>query len=75
MIESRYKARKRLKEANRAEYENLVYSAKLTPRQEEIINLHILHDYSICKIALSLSCSESLVRKNLSIIYERIACL
>ena len=73
MKKSRYLARKRLKESTWAEYENLIYSAKLTPRQEKIINLHILQDFSVCKIALSLSCSESLIRKTLSTVYEKIA--
>ena len=73
MKQNRYLARKRLKESSRAEYEKLIYAAKLTPRQEEIVNLHILRDYPICKIALSLSCSDSLVRKSLSIVYEKIA--
>ena len=71
----RFVARNRLKQSSRDEYERLIHAAKLTPRQEEIINLHILKDYSICKIALSLSCSDSLVRKSLSTVYERIAFL
>ena len=75
MKEFRYKARKRLKDSTRQEYEILIHSAKLTPRQEEIINLHILRDYPICKIALILSCSESLIRKSLSIVYEKVAFL
>ena len=75
MKEARHKARQRLKDATRAEYENLIHAAKLTPRQEKIINFHILRDYSICKIALSLSCSESLVRKSLSAVYEKVAFL
>lgn len=62
MKQNRYLARKRLKDSSRAEYENLIYSAKLTPRQEEIINLHILRDYPVCRIALSLSCSDYAVK-------------
>ena len=68
-------ARQRLKQAARADYERLIYSAKLTPRQEKIINLYILQDYSVCKIAFSLSCCQSLVRKELANIYEKIAFL
>ena len=68
-------ARQRLKQSTRAEYEKLIYSAKLTPRQEQIINLYILQDYSICKIALSLSCCQSLIRKELAYAYEKIAFL
>lgn len=72
---SRKAARARLKAATRAEYERLIYAAKLTPRQEEIINLHILRDCSVCKIALRLSCCQSLVRKELAGAYEKIAFL
>ena len=68
-------ARNRLKQSTRDEYERLIHDAKLTPRQAEIINLHILKDFSVCKIALSLSCSDSLVRKSLSAVYERVAFL
>ena len=75
MKPSRKAARQRLKQATRADYERLIYSAKLTPRQEKIINLHILRDYSVCKIALSLSCCQSLVRKELTNAYEKIAFL
>ena len=75
MKPSRKAARARLKAATRAEYERLIYEAKLTPRQEEIINLHILRDYSICKIALTLPCCQSLVRKELTRSYEKIAIL
>lgn len=75
MTPKRKLARQRLKDSTRTEYENLIYEAKLTPNQEEIINLHILRDYSICKIALSLSCSESAVRKALSAVYEKVAFL
>lgn len=75
MKPNRKLARQRLKDSSRNEYENLIFAAKLTPRQEEIINLHILRDCSICKIALSLSCCESLIRKELAIAYDKIAFL
>ena len=61
MKESRKAARAKLKAASRSEYDKLIYEAKLTPRQEEIINLHILKDWSICKIALYFSCCESVI--------------
>lgn len=75
MKEHRLKARKRLKTSTRAEYERLIFSAKLTPRQENIINLYILKDYSICKIALSLFCCQSLIRKELAQVYDKVAFL
>ena len=72
MKESRKVARSRLKAASRDEYEQLIYSAKLTPRQEQIINLHILQDWSVCKISLSLSCCQSVVKKQLAEVYDKI---
>jgi len=75
MKPSRKAARRRLKQSTRTEYERLIYEAKLTPRQEQIINLHILNDCSVCKIALSLSCCQSLIRKELTSAYEKIAFL
>ena len=75
MKPNRKLARQRLKESTRGEYENLIYSAKLTPRQEEIINFHILRDCSICKIALTLSCCESVVKNELARAYDKIAFL
>jgi len=68
-------ARQRLKDSTRGEYEKLIYSAKLTPRQEQIINLHILRDCSICKIALSLSCCESVIKNEIARAYDKIAFL
>ena len=73
--ESRLKARKRLKEATRTEYEHLIYAAKLTPRQEKIVNFYIVHDFSVCKIALKLSCCEATVRKELARAYDKVALL
>lgn len=75
MKAERKAARQRLKDSTRAEYERLIYSAKLTPNQENAVNLHILRDWSICKIALHLSCCESLVRRHLAQAYDKIAFL
>ena len=75
MKETRKLARDRLKQSTQTEFERLIYAAKLTPRQEQIIKLFILKDYSVCKIALSLSYCESLIRKELAIAYDKIAFL
>ena len=75
MKKSRKLARQRLKQSTRAGFEKLVYAAKLTPRQEQIIKLFILKDYSVCKIALSLSCCECLVRNELAKTYDKISFL
>ena len=75
MKTSRKNARDRLKQSTRTEYERLIHAAKLTPRQNQIIDLHILKNYSVCKVALSLSYCESLVRKELSRTYDKVAFL
>ena len=75
MKQERKLARQRLKQSTRADFERLIYAAKLTPRQEKIIKLFILQDYSVCKIALSLSCCQSLVRHELSQSYDKVAFL
>ena len=73
--ESRLKARKRLKESTRAGFEKLIYAAKLTPRQEKVVRFHIIHDFSVCKTALKLSCCEATVRKELARAYDKVALL
>ena len=64
-------ARQRLKDANKAEFEKLLADANLTPLQEKIVRLYIVKDWTICKIALTLACCESTVRKNLTAAYDK----
>lgn len=66
-------ARKRLKEATRAEFERLLYEAMLTPSQDRAVRLHIAEDVSVAIIAMRLSCSEAAVRKRLTEAYEKVA--
>lgn len=73
MKETRLLARQRLKQATKAEFETLIVGANLTPFQEQIIRLHIVKGYSVYKTAMTLSCCESSIRKNLSTIYEKVA--
>ena len=73
MKSTRKNARQLLKQATKTEFENLIEKANLTPIQEKILRLHFCKDYSVCKIALSLSCCDSNVRKNLSVIYDKVA--
>ena len=70
MIITRKTARQRLKLATRAEYDALIFAAKLTPTQEQIINLRILHNLPICEIAFRLNCCESIIRRRLAEIYD-----
>lgn len=73
MDAARKTARERLKQATKSEFEKLIADANLTPSQEKIARLHFSKDWTICKIALTLACCDSAVRKHLSIIYDKIA--
>ena len=73
MKATRKDARQRLKNSTKSEFESLIDNANLTPIQEKILRLHFVKDYSVCKIALLLSCCDSNVRKSLSNIYDKIA--
>lgn len=66
-------ARKYLKEATRNEFEKLIYNAKLTPTEEDIIRRHILQDKSVVAISLELNISERSVKKLLSSIYLKVS--
>jgi len=66
-------ARLRLKQSTRSEYNALVYEAKLTPEQEEILNRHILRSETIVKIADALHCSEFHVKKSLQKSYIKVS--
>ena len=58
-------ARLHLKGATRSEYNALVYEAKLTPEQEDILNRHILKGETIVKISLDLHCGMNYVKTRL----------
>ena len=66
-------ARERLKMATRAEFETLVFEAMLTPWCEKILRLHICEGVSVCLLAQRFVCSETLIRKHLSIAYKKVA--
>jgi DNA-binding NarL/FixJ family response regulator len=70
MLKSRYAVRKLLKDCPRKVYQNLIYVAKLTPAQENIINLYILQGLSICDIADRVNLSESSVRRIIAKVYD-----
>lgn len=66
-------ARSYLKEATRSEYNEIVYEAKLTPEQEEILLRHILNAETLVKISLGLHCSIANVKKQLHEAYMKIS--
>jgi len=73
MILSRKTARNRLKNCSRAEYDFLLHAAKLTPIQATILNLFILDNLPIYEIAFRVDFCESLIRRHLSKIYDKVA--
>lgn len=73
MRTSRKTARHFLKDCSRAEYDAAVYAAKLTPLQLKILNFYILDNLSIYEIAYRLDFCESLIRRRLAEIYDKIA--
>lgn len=72
MKKTRFLARQKLKQATKLEFEQLIGNANLTPFQEKILKLYIVQGFSICKIALSLSCCDSSIKKQLAKIYDKI---
>ena len=72
MKDTRYLARQRLKHSTKSEFETLLENANLTPIQEKIIRLHISKGYSVCKIAMALSCCDSSIKKHLAKVYDKI---
>ena len=73
MLNARKAARHYLKTCSRADYDAAVYSAKLTPIQAKILNLYILDNLSIYEIAFRLDFCESLIRRRLSEVYDKVA--
>lgn len=73
MLRHRKIARQRLKDCTRKKYENCTYNAKLTPTQKQIIDMYIVDKLPVCEIAFQLSFCESLVRRRLSEVYDKVA--
>lgn len=73
MKAERKSARITIKNSSRAEYDQIIFAANLTPSQENILNLHFRQELSLCNIAEILSCSEGYVRKKLTAAYDKIA--
>lgn len=75
MLPQRKLSRQRLKNFTRAQYDACTYAAKLTPIQNKIIDMYIIDKLPICEIAFRLSFCESLVRKRLAEVYDKVAFL
>ncbi len=75
MLRHRKIARQRLKDCSIAEYNSLIHDAKLTPTQKVIIDSFIIGNLPVCEIAFKLSLCESMIRRHLSIVYDKVAFL
>lgn len=73
MLPARQAARQRLRDCTRAEYNSLTHSANLTPFQEKVIALYIIDKLPQSEIAFKLSICESLVRRRLAEVYDKVA--
>ena len=73
MKDSRKAARKRLKEATKAEYSALIAAANLTPFQQKILDLNVCKGRSVSSIAMELFCCDATVRKHSALAYDKIA--
>lgn len=60
-----------LKKSLRTNFEKIVYDAKLTEEEEQIVRLIIEKKYSVVKTALTLHISESSVYRVMREFYER----
>lgn len=73
MLPTRQAARQRLKDCTLAEYHQLTRSAKLTPQQDKVIALYIIDKLPQAEIAFKLSICESLVRRRLAEVYDKVS--
>ena len=67
-----YKTRQWLINANRSEFNDIIYQAKLTPRQTHIVYRKFIDCYSICKISQEVHLTEAFTKTTLSKAYDLI---
>lgn len=72
MKTERKAARDFLHKCNLPTYISVTKSAKLTPRQKEILDKYIIEDLPVSSIACDLNISENTAEKYLSESYDRI---
>ena len=68
-------ARQRLKDCSRSEYNACTFNAKLSPAQKQIIDMYILDKLPVREIALRLSFCDSLIRRRLAEVFDKVAFL
>lgn len=68
-------ARQWLKNSSRADYDACTFDAKLTPAQKQIIDMYILDKLPVREIATRLSFCDSLIRRRLAEVFDKVAFL
>lgn len=73
MLARRKIARQRLLNCSRDDYNACIFLAKLTPVQKKIIDMYILDKLPVCEIATQLSFCESMIRRHLANVYDKVS--
>lgn len=70
MDKNRKLARTWLINSSRADFEDIIYKSKITPRQQKIIEFRILKNFEITKIANLLNLSEETIQCDIKNSYQ-----
>lgn len=73
MDKNRKLARTWLINSSRADFEDIIYKSKITPRQQKIIEFRILKNFEITKIANLLNLSEETIQRDIKNSYNLIS--
>lgn len=73
MDKVRKRTRQWLINASRQDFEDIIYRAKITPRQQTIIEMRILKNIEIFRIAQTLNLSERAVQADIKKAYDLIS--
>lgn len=73
MDKNRKLARTWLINSSRADFEDIIYKSKITPRQQKIIEFRILKNFEITKIANLLNLSEEKIQRDIKNSYNLIS--
>lgn len=73
MDKNRKLARTWLINSSRADFEDIIYKSKITPRQQKIIEFRILKNFEITKIANLLNLSEETIQRDIKSSYNLIS--
>lgn len=73
MDKNRKLARTWLINSSRADFQDIIYKSKITPRQQKIIEFRILKNFEITKIANLLNLSEETIQRDIKNSYNLIS--